>query len=285
MIQAAALYALAAAVVMHVAWNLAARHADPRSFFLWWALLGYLVLVGPWSMFALLRDADWSAGIAPLLLLTAGANALYFVALAAAYRRAPVPLVYPIARSSPVLIAVWMALIYNEELPLLGWAGILISVVGVLALSLAARGGEPARAIPWALVAALGTSGYSISNKLAVPALPGYATLLGWVSVAFAASWIALALQHRWLTGAWLPPVRPPLARLLIAGLFVGNGYALVIYAMRYIPAAYAVAFTNAGIVLAGVIAMLYFHEREQWRTRLAAMLVICAGLLLLALR
>lgn len=63
------------------------------------------------------------------------------------------------------------------------------------------------------------------------------------------------------------------------------NAYALVIYAMRYIPAAYAVAFTNAGIVLAGLIAMTWYRERERWRARLAAMLMVCAGLLLLALR
>jgi drug/metabolite transporter (DMT)-like permease len=65
--------------------------------------------------------------------------------------------------------------------------------------------------------------------------------------------------------------------------VFIGNAYALVIYAMQFIPAAYAVAYTNAGIVVAGVIAMVFFRERERWRTRLAAMLMICAGLALIA--
>ncbi len=78
---------------------------------------------------------------------------------------------------------------------------------------------------------------------------------------------------------------RPSLAHVLIGGLFIGNGYALVIHAMRYIPAAYAVAFTNAGIVLAGLIAIVWYGEREHWRRRLAAMLVVCAGLWLLAIR
>jgi phosphonate utilization associated putative membrane protein len=285
MIPAVAFYALAASVVMHVAWNLAARRADPRSFFLWWALLAYLVTVGPWSLVALLRDAQWSTRIAGLMLLTAAAEALYFVSLNVAYRRAPVPLVYPIVRSSPLFIALCMALFFHEQLPPLAWAGIIVSVAGVLMLSLSARGGEPARAVPWALAAALGTTIYSISNKFAVPQLPSYPVLLGWITVALACAWVGLTLQHRWLTGRSIPPVRPPLVPMILAGLFIGNAYGLVIHAMRYIPAAYAIAFTNAGIVLAGVIAIAVYGEREQWRWRLGAMFVICVGLALIALR
>lgn len=272
-------------MLMHVAWNLAARRADSRSFFLWWALLAYLILVGPWSIAALVASVAWSPSLLGLLVLTSAANTLYFIGLGTAYRHAPVPLVYPIARSSPLWIAAWMALFFDERLPALGWAGITVSVAGVLALAFTARGGQPGRAVPWAVLAALATSAYSISNKLAVPALPDYIALLGWISVAFAASWLGLSLQHRWQRGSWRPALRPPLDRVIVAGLFIGNAYALVILAMRYVPAAYAVALTNAGIVLAGLVAMLYFGEREHWRSRLAAMLIVCAGLSLLALR
>src|SRR5690606_20011429 len=177
---AAAGWALAAAVLMHVSWNLAARRADPRSHFLWWGLLAWLLVFGPWSIVHLVAAVDWTATLAGLLLVTCAANTLYFVALGTAYRHGPVPLVYPIARSSPLWIAACIAL----------------SVAGVLALALTARGGARARAVPWAVAAALGTSAYSIANKFAVPALPDYVALLGWISAAFAASWIGLTLQH-----------------------------------------------------------------------------------------
>lgn len=285
MIPAAALYALAASVLMHVAWNLAARRADPRSYFLWWAATGCLLVLGPWSVIALLHQAAWTPSLLGLLLLASFAEVLYFVALGRAYHHAPVPLVYPVARSSPLLIALWMALVFQERLPAHAWAAIVVSVAGVLALALTARGGAPARALPWALAAAFGTSVYSIANKFAVAALPSYAAILGWACVTIAAAWIGLTVQHRRETGRWAPPVRPPVVQVLLAGVFIGNAYALVILAMRYIPAAYAVAFTNAGIVLAGVIAIVWYGERERWRSRLAAIGVICAGLWLLALR
>ena len=56
-----------------------------------------------------------------------------------------------------------------------------------------------------------------------------------------------------------------------------------VIFAMQYISAAYAVAFTNAGIVLAGLLSIFAFGERERWGTRLVAIAVITCGLAVLA--
>lgn len=283
MMPAIALAALAASVGMHVTWNLMARQAEPRSLFLWWASLGNLILMGSWSVPALIRDAAWSWPLARLLAMSAAAEVLYFVALSNAYRRAPVPLVYPLVRSSPLLIALWMALVFGERLPLQAWTGIAISVAGVLALALTARGGVPARAVPWAVTAAFGTSVYSIANKFAVGALPGYPAILGWAAATTFGAWLALTLQHRRQTGRWIPPVRPRAWRWLLAGAFLGNAYALVIYAMRYVPAAYALAITNAGIVVAGLIAMTWFRERERWAARLAAIVVIAVGLSLLA--
>jgi phosphonate utilization associated putative membrane protein len=283
MMPAVALAALAVSVGMHVTWNLMARQAEPHSLFLWWASLGNLILMGTWSVPALIRDVAWSWPLAGLLALSGAAEVLYFVALGNAYRRAPVPLVYPIVRSSPLLIALWMALFFGERLPLQAWTGIAISVAGVLALALTARGGVPTRAVPWAVTAAFGTSVYSIANKFAVGALPGYPAILGWASATTVGAWLALTLQHRRQAGRWIPPVRPRTWRWLLAGAFLGNAYALVIYAMRYVPAAYALAVTNAGIVVAGLIAMTWFRERERWRARLAAIIVIAAGLSLLA--
>lgn len=275
--------ALTLSVLMHVAWNLTARRASPDARFLWWALAAFLVLVGPWSVFALVTQAAWSWRLAGLLAITCGAEAVYFLALGAAYRQAPVPLVYPIARSAPVWIALWTTQLFGESLSPQGWIGIVVSVAGVVWLASTARGGAPRKAVPWAVVAALATSVYSTANKLAVPALPGYTTQLGYVSISFVAAWLALSWENRHHFGHWHPRFAPHPAKWIVGGLLIGNAYGLVIYAMQFLPAAYAVAFTNAGIVVAGLVAMTWFREREHWRQRLAAMLTVCAGLALLA--
>ena len=275
--------ALTAAVLMHVAWNLLARAGHPDSRFLWWALVGYLVILGPWSLYALATEARWSYSLAGLLAISALANSVYFLVLGAAYRRAPVALVYPIARSSPLLIAVWSSLFFGEVIAAGGWIGILVSVGGLLLMAASARHGDSRRALLWAVIAALATSVYSLSNKLAVTSLPTYGAQLGLVSTDLFASFVALSIEQRVRLGRWRPPAMPPITRWLPAGLFIGNAYGLVIFAMQYLSAAYAVAFTNAGIVLAGLLSILVFGERERWRTRLAAIAIITVGLGVLA--
>lgn len=280
----AAALALAAAVLMHVAWNLLARASHPDSRFLWWALVGYLVVLGPWSLYALATEAQWSYSLAGLLVVSALANSLYFLVLGAAYRRAPVALVYPIARSSPLLIALWSSLLFGEIIVASGWIGILISVGGLLLLAASARHGDSRRAVQWAVIAAFATSVYSLSNKFAVVSLPTYGSQLGLVSVDLTASFIALSLEQRLRLGRWRPPTAPSVSRWLPAGLCIGNAYGLVIYAMQYLSAAYAVAFTNAGIVIAGLLSIFAFGEREHARTRLIAIAVITGGLAMLVL-
>lgn len=114
--------------------------------------------------------------------------------------------------------------------------------------------------------------------------LPTYGSQLGLVSFDLTASFIALSLEQRMRLGRWRPPAMPPMIRWLPAGLFIGNAYGLVIFAMQYLSAAYAVAFTNAGIVIAGLLSIFVFGEREHWGTRLAAIALISCGLSLLVL-
>jgi phosphonate utilization associated putative membrane protein len=279
----AAALALTVAVLMHVAWNLLARASHPDTRFLWWALIGYLVVLGPWSLYSLATQAHWSLNLAGLLIISALANSVYFLVLGAAYRRAPVALVYPIARSSPLLIALWSSLFFGELIVSQGWLGILVTVAGLLLLAYSARHGDSRRAVTYAVVAAFATSIYSLSNKFAVASLPTYGSQLGLVSVDLTASFLALSLEQRLRLGRFRPPAMPPLSRWLPAGLFIGNSYALVVFAMQYLSAAYAVAFTNAGIVIAGLLSIFAFREREQAGMRIAAMVVIAGGLAVLA--
>jgi len=189
--------ALTAAVLMHVSWNLLARASHPDSRFLWWALLGYLVVLGPYSLYALATQAHWSPRLAGLLVTSALGNCLYFLALGAAYRRAPVALVYPIARSSPLLIALWGSLLFGEVMPGMGWVGILVSVAGLLVMASSAWHGERRFVLLLAATAAFATSVYSLSNKFAVTSLPTYGSQLGLVSFDLIASASGRALHRQ----------------------------------------------------------------------------------------
>ncbi|MEW8453375.1 MAG: EamA family transporter [Candidatus Thiodiazotropha sp.] len=273
---------IGASVLMHVAWNLMARHVDSRANYLWWGLLTHLILLGPYAIWQLLQNADWELPLYLALLTTSVANTSYFIALRRAYHFAPVALVYPLARSSPILILFWSWLFFSQ--PLSAWeiAAISISVVGLWILAASSRHGDTRHTLPWTVLAALSTSVYSLSDKVAVEYLPGFAEQLGFISIGYATSFLGLTLLQRAETRRWLPQARPSLAYILIGGLFIGTAYALVVRAMGQLPAAHVVSFTNGGIVLAVLLSILVFAEREHWRQRLAGALVVSAGLVLL---
>jgi len=277
-----ALLLIGLSVVMHVSWNLLARHVEKQADYLWWGLLAHLILVGPIGIYGLIVDAQWTPSLFVAAAITIFANSAYFISLRRAYHFAPVALVYPLARSSPVLIALWSMLLFGEDLVMQAWLGILISIIGLWMLALSARGGETIHALPWALTAAFFTSVYSLSDKVAVAFLPSFPALLGFVTLGYLGAFLTLSLQNKHHNDRVIPIKRPAMKYLLPGGLFIGTAYALVIQAMQYLPAAYVVSFTNAGIVLANLLGLTLLKERQAWQWRLLSALIISVGLIIL---
>lgn len=276
--------ALTASVLMHVAWNMLARHQPANTFALWWALAAHLLVLGVWGFPALVLEAHWTPEFAALLATSAVANGVYFFALRRAYTHAPVALVYPLVRSSPLLIAVWGMLLFGDSLTPMVWLGIAISVAGLMLMASGDKQGAETRAVRWALLAMLATSVYSVSDKAATGSIESFRGLVGFVSAGYLMAWIALSVEHYRQAGRWLPAARPPWPIVLTGGLCVGLAYALVIHAMRFMPAAEAVAYTNAGIVLACLASIFIFHERHCWQRRLCGAGMILSGLLVMRL-
>ena len=93
----AAAWAIAASVMMHVTWNLIARHQAREAYPLWWVLLAHLLLLGPWGVRALITEVQWTPDLVKWVLISASANVVYFLSLRHAYLHAPVAFVYPLA--------------------------------------------------------------------------------------------------------------------------------------------------------------------------------------------
>ena len=276
--------AIILSVLMHVTWNLIARHQPRESEPLWWVLLGHLVLIAPWGLYRFVVEAQWSGHLLLLLAASAMTNVLYFHGIYRAYQHAPVAFVYPLVRSSPLLIAAWSLLFFGESLGVWAWVGIGISVVGLLAMAWSGRGSDEGRALPWALLAMLATSVYSLTDKAATAHIAGFGGILGYLSVGYLAAWAVMTLRLRRTTGRWSPPARPSAVAAVVGSLCIGLSYALLIHAMRTLPAAEVVAYTNAGIELATVMSLVVFGERTRWKQRVTAALVICLGLMFIGL-
>jgi len=280
-----ATFALALSVAMHVTWNLMARHLPRTSNPLWWVLLIHLMLFAPWGLWELATTVVWSPRMTLLLIVSATANVIYFNGLAQAYEHAPVALVYPLVRSSPLLIAIWGTLFFDQNLQPIAWLGIGISALGLWIMASSARQGSDRHAFRWSLVAMLATSVYSLSDKAATEHVPTFMGLIGFLSVGYLASWIGMTVRMWRHTQRWMPAQRIGMPSMLVGGTCIGLAYALVIHAMRQMPAAEVVSYTNAGIVFATVLSIFLFKDKVGWQKRILGALIISSGLGVLAMR
>ncbi len=275
--------AILLSIALHVTWNLLARHVPARREFIWWALAGHLLLLGPWGIYALALEARWDATLAACIGLSGAALAVYFLSLRVAYRHAPVALAYPVARGAPLFIALASWLGFGERFSGVGAAGIALSSTALILLGATAWRVDARRAIAPALLAALGTTAYSLSDKVAVGHLPGFASQLGYITLGYLCAWLALTLRLRGETGHWRPRARPPLGPLALGALSIGTSYALVVHAMASLSAAYTVALSNGGIVIAALLSVFWFKEGEHRWARLFWAGVLALGLGLVA--
>lgn len=278
-----ALNAILIAIALHVAWNLLARQVPGRQQFIWWALAGHLILMGPWAVYSLVRDASWNSTLVACIGISGIALSVYFIGLRVAYRHAPVSLAYPIARSAPLFIAIAGWLMFDEPFNLMGAAGIVISSLALVFLGISAWRIDARKAIAPAFLATLGTTTYSLSDKVAVAYLPNFTSQMGYISLGYFCAWLTLTLVLRHESGHWMPKARPPLWILAAGSLSIGFAYALVVHAMTSLPAAYAVALSNGGIIIAVLLSIFWFKEKEHRWARLLWACVLATGLAMVA--
>jgi phosphonate utilization associated putative membrane protein len=269
-------------VIMHVTWNLLARHVNPKANYLWWGLLAHCVILGPYAFWQLIHNALWEWPLMAAIATTSCALTFYFISLRRAYQHAPVSLVYPLARSSPLLIALGSLLFFGNAFSAFELFAILVSVAGLWVVASSSGLGDTKKALPWTFAAALATCVYSLSDKVAVEYLSGFAEQLGFVTIGYLFALIGLTLEQRWESGIWIPAEKPSLLYIIIGGCCIGTAYALVVRAMTTLPAAHVVSFTNTGIILAVLLSIFVFHEREHWIQRLLGASIISSGLILL---
>ena len=140
--------------VLHAGWNLLSKYRHPTaSFFLLANLAGAVLLLPVLILSADVLDCFVSGRVGLLLLATGFFMALYWAALAGAYRAGDMSVAYPLARSSPVIVVTAVTLILGRGDQVSGQCTIGIVLVvagcflGVLGAELYPSGSEGQHAL------------------------------------------------------------------------------------------------------------------------------------------
>jgi drug/metabolite transporter (DMT)-like permease len=272
----------------HAAWNYVAKGArDKDSFMLLMNVTSQITLL---PVFLLLLS-DWGLPLnaVPFLIISASAEAVYFLALSRAYDVGDLSVVYPVARSAPLFVAIAGAIFLGDPLSPMGIAGILLVLAGVYILHLKSLDSgsllEPLRsfkgpAFGFALIAALGTTAYSLSDKAAVsgvnPVLYDF-----WLEIAITIVLTPIVLHNRgWgnIRDEW----RSAWKRISFSGALMRGGYLLVLVAMTLAPVGYLLALRQFSVVIGALLGVAVLGE-GYGKPRILGSAAIFAGVYIIA--
>ena len=110
------LLAVGLSVLLHVSWNLLTRRTHGDANFLWWIVGLHVLTFAPFALPGFLHAAQASPVLYLCAAISGVANGLYFLGLRAAYHAAPASAVYPMVRSSPLLIALVETLFFARSI-------------------------------------------------------------------------------------------------------------------------------------------------------------------------
>ena len=268
---AALVLALLSAVSSAV-WNLLVKQSSDTEAVTAVALAMGVIVFSPALAFGQISLAAW-----PYMIASAALELTYFVLLAAAYRRAELSLVFPLARGmAPVLVLLIGLVALNDRASAGELAGVLLVAVGAMAVrGIRLAGGFADTGM--ALLIAVCIAGYTLVDKHGVT-LASPAAYLEVVMALLVLPYLALVARSR-----GLEPLRRELRpRTAIIGIGIIGGYALVLYGLRLAAAAPVAAVRESSVVIGTALAAIVLRERVG-PARFCGACLVAAGVTVLA--
>jgi len=271
--------------LLHVYWNGLLKKSYDKHAFTWWLLFFSLIFFFP----VFLTSGELNLEGLKYALLSGIIHMAYFLLLGYSYEEGELSLVYPIARSSPALVPILAYLLLGERIPLKGYLGILIVVLGIFMLNfdefstLGMRGYLrilKLRHTKTAFLTALSTSLYSIVDKIGVSLINPVSYIYFMFLFAFlGVSLYALSSKRHLIICEIFMNGR----YVVISGILCMLSYLLILYAMQLTYVSYVIAFRQIGVILSMAIAVFLLKERVR-RWRIIASVLIFIGLFIISI-
>ncbi len=276
--------ALAAAVV-HGTWNVLAKvSGDPLTTFqrgtVFAAVIGTVLAGIAWLLTGRPGISLSAVGFAAI---SAALELVYLWLLSAAYGRGELSVVYPIARGSAPLLAVVIGIvIIGERLSPLQFAGVVILLGGILAVTLPQTSG---RATVPALLTGVAIASYTAVDRVGVRLTEPW--LYAWALVVFLAIavTVTLPLAERFhVRPAGAAERAPSLPQSALIGILMWGGYSLVLLALSIAPLAVVAPVREIAIVAVALWGVWKLGERRAAVLKVAGAGATLVGVSLLAL-
>jgi drug/metabolite transporter (DMT)-like permease len=264
-----------AAALLHASWNLLIAGSEDREGATAVAIVAGSIVGAPVAL------ATWHVHTAaiPYLALASLLQLAYIALLVAAYARADMSVVYPLARGvAPVLVLVVSLVALGVSVSHVQGVGIATVGAGVLLVRGFHLDVSDLRGVVLSLAVAGCIAGYTLTDKYGIRhagALP-YVELEMLLPTAVYAGVVYRLRGRTRMRGACS-------ARNVIAGIAMFLGYALVLLALKRASAPSVAAVRESSVVIATALAAIVLHERVT-ALRFAGAAIVVGGIALVAL-
>ncbi|MCG9568940.1 EamA family transporter [Vibrio chagasii] len=282
--------------LLHAGWNVLGKsnQGSGSSFFLASGFAAAAILT-PYLIWYVdnVGFANISLPFWQLVLLSGICQIIYLIGLGIAYKQADIGVIYPMARALPVLMVGLGTVLIGYELSLNQWIGFALITLGCLFVPLKQFSDLRLKAylnlgVLWALIAAIGTTGYSIIDKEALLLLEPLSTsnitnkhtaifYLGiqfWAIVIPLSIWLLVTNQRVEFNNAWI--LRK---KATVAGIMMASTYGLVLFAMTMTENVSLVVALRQVSIIFGVVMGIYFLKEKWHMTRGVGVVLIFIGL------
>lgn len=277
------------AAIAHAAWNIIAHGISRAGVpFLWWGAVGSTVVwigVVPFTGGLGADDlGSFALGVAVSSVLHVG----YMAVLQRGYREGNLSTVYATARGTGPFLSVIVAVLLLGERPsgvaLIGVGAVIVGVVAIGLVDRGGGGGGGRRIDPgllFGLLTGVAIAIYTIWDAHVVRSwnLSPVAFMVG--TTLLQVPFYSIAVRRRW-DAVWALG-RAQWRRILAFGILSPLSYVLVLTAIQIAPVALVAPLREVSVVLVSLFGVFVLREsRPGWR--IAASLVVVAGIVLLAL-
>jgi drug/metabolite transporter (DMT)-like permease len=270
----AALALALGAAALHAGWNTAvAGRDDPEAASAALLVSAIGLLLVPAVIFWDVSSAAW-----PYIVASAVLHGAYFGGLAAAYARADLSVVYPVARGvGPVIVlvigiaALSVAVVFGQVV------GVVLVCVGVLMVR-GVSGDVGLGDLALALFVAACIGGYTLVDSHGVDHAAEVPYLF-LINAGMSLFYVPLALRMRGREA-----LRAEFgARSALGGAAAMGAYLLVLFALTMAPAAAVAAVRESSVVMAAILAWVVLGEAVTW-ARVCGAAAVASGVALIAL-
>ncbi|MFH1707236.1 MAG: DMT family transporter [Planctomycetota bacterium] len=286
--------------VFHSAWNAIAKKCDTGPAFFGIAMLATVILFLPMVPFCMPLILALPAPFWIVLALTTLCQAFYFYFLGRGYAHGEMSIVYPIARSYPIIVVTVVSLGFGRVPTWQAVIGVALIVAGCFCIQLKQFNEWDIRrflklAAVFALFAAGCSAGYSICDKYNIDIIGkangGLDRPLNAAMIPMFYNWIInlpLSLTLFALARKGNMPIRETVRKYwghaIAVGVLSFAAYGLVLAAMRFVDnVSYVVAFRQVSILLTVLIGIAHFGEQRS-APKITGAVVIFAGLVLVGI-